>query len=155
MNTKILLKSLNGHKVRFVIIGATAGVAHGFVRLTEDIDIFVEPTRENMEKALQALQACGYDVTDVTLEEALQKKLLFRGYLLKTDIHPSAKGVDWETLWTNKVQYRFHEEDIYFSSLDDLIKMKRAAGRSKDLEDLLHLEEIRRQTSAQKPSKKP
>lgn len=96
-----------------------------------------------MEKVFQALQHCGYDLNDTDLEEALQKKLLFRGYILKTDIHPSVTGVEWENIWKNKIPYNLEGERVYFASLGDLIKMKKAAGRPKDLEDLRYLEKIR------------
>jgi len=145
MDTKTLLKLLNEHKVRFVVIGATAAIAHGFVRTTQDIDIFVEPTRENYEKLFLVLRNFGYDLNDVTIEEGLKKKLLFRGYILRTDIHPYVTGIDFKTLWENKVSYRFQGEEVYFASLDDLIQMKKAAGRPKDQEDLRYLEEIKKQ----------
>jgi predicted nucleotidyltransferase len=150
MDTRNLLRLLNEHQVKFVLIGATAGVAHGYVRLTKDIDLFVEPTQENMEKVFKALREFGYDLKDTSIAEALQKKLLFRGYILRTDIHPSAKGVEWHTLWKNKVAFKFEGEEVYFSSLDDLISMKKAAGRPQDLEDLRHLEEIKRQLKGRK-----
>ena len=145
MDTKKLLQLLNAHNVRFVVIGATACIAHGYSRFTEDIDLFVEPTPENMARAFTALKSCGYDLSDTSIEEALQKKLLFRGYILKTDIHPSVAGTDFPTLWKNKVAVEFLGEQVFFSSLDDLIQMKKAAGRPKDKLDLEYLEEIRRQ----------
>ncbi len=43
MDTESLLKSLNAHKVRYVIIGATAFPIHGYARATLDIDIFLLP----------------------------------------------------------------------------------------------------------------
>lgn len=147
MDTKTLLRLLKEHKVRFVVIGATSGVAHGFVRLTKDIDILVEPTRENMSRVFDALRAFGYDLSDTNIEEALEKKLLFRGYILRTDIHPSVKGVDFDVIWEHKVEYTFQGEKAYFASLDDLITMKEAAGRPQDIEDLRHLREIKRQLS--------
>lgn len=147
MDTKKLLHLLNEHKVRYVIIGGNAVIAHGFVRATKDIDFFIEPTRENAERTLKALKAFGYSVEDVTIEEALEKKLLFRGYILRTDIHPSVTGVDFETVWKNRVLISFHDENVFFSSLDDLFTMKKAAGRPQDLEDLRYLEEIKRQKS--------
>lgn len=152
MDIKSLLKLLKDHDARFVLIGATACSAHGYNRFTQDIDIFVEPTRENMQNTFRALEEFGYNLTDTNLEEALQKKILFRGYILRTDIHPSVLGADWETVWKNKVQYTFQGEQVYFASLDDLIKMKKAAGRPQDLEDLRHLEEIKRQLSLKKTS---
>lgn len=145
VDKKKLLQSLNAHDVRCVVIGAVAGVAHGYSRFTRDVDIFIEPTRLNVEKTMKALSDVGYDVNDVSVKDALTKKLLFRDYILRTDIHPSVLGVDFETVWKNRVQYVFHGEKFYFASLDDLIKMKKAAGRPRDLEDLRYLEEIKRQ----------
>lgn len=145
MKVENLIKLLNANDVRYVIIGATAVIAHGFPRLTKDIDIIIEPTAENIKKTFKALQDFGYDTSDVTVEEAQKKKLLFRQYVLETDIHPSVKGISFDQLWQNKFKCKFKDQDAYFASLDDLIQMKKAAGRPKDIEDLKHLEEIRKQ----------
>lgn len=150
MDIKNLLKLLKEHNVRFVIIGGVACVAHGFDRLTKDIDIFVEPTKENMQRTFNALRAFGYDLMDVTIEEALKKKLLFRQYILRTDIHPMVTGVDFETVWKNKAPIRFKDEEVYFASIDDLIKMKKAAGRDVDLQDLRFLNEVKKQKQKSK-----
>lgn len=139
MDTEKLLKSLKGHKVQFVIIGATAFPVHGYSRATLDIDIFIRPEILNAEKALSALKDFGYDVTDITVDELLTKKILIRQYLVETDIHPYVKGVSFDTVWKNKVKAKFGETFVWFASLDDLIKMKRAAGRPKDREDLRYL----------------
>src|SRR3990167_10869803 len=104
-----------------------------FDRLTKDIDIFVEPTMENMQRTFNALTTLGYDLTDVTIEEALQKKLLFRQYILRTDIHPDVTGVDFQTVWKNKELINFKGQEVYFASIEDFIKMKKAAGRDVDL----------------------
>ncbi len=150
MDTKQLLKSLKENNVNFVIIGGAAVIAHGLVRTTKDLDIFVEPTRENVERLFKALQNVGYDLQDTTVEEALQKKILFRKYILELDIHPFAAGVRFETLWQNKVPLKLCDETVYFSSLEDLIKMKKAAGRNVDLEDLKYLEEVQKQLKKKK-----
>ncbi len=139
MDTESLLKSLKEHKVRFVIIGATAFPVHGYSRATLDIDIFIKPERTNAEKTLSALKDFGYDVSDVTVDELLTKKILIRQYLVETDIHPYVKGVSFEEVWKNKVKAKFGDTFSWFASLDDLIKMKKAAGRPKDIEDLKYL----------------
>jgi predicted nucleotidyltransferase len=69
MDTESLLKSLNDHKVRYVIIGATAFPVHGYVRATIDIDIFIEPTLENAKRTIQALEEFGYDITDTNSDD--------------------------------------------------------------------------------------
>ncbi len=144
MDTESLLKSLKEHKVDFVIIGATAFPVHGYARATLDIDIFIRPTRENAEKAWTALAAFGYDLADVSRNDLLEKKLLIRQYAVETDIHPFVKGVTFKRVWKNKVKAKFGSTFAYFASLNDLIKMKRAAGRAKDREDLKYLLKLRR-----------
>ena len=139
MDTEDLLKSLKEHNVRFVIIGATAFPVHGYSRATLDIDIFIKPERLNAERALLALNDFGYDVSDVTVDELLTKKILIRQYLVETDVHPYVKGVSFEEVWKNKVKAKFGDTFTWFASLDDLIKMKKAAGRPKDIEDLKYL----------------
>ena len=47
MDTDSLLRSLNAHKVRYVVIGATAFPVHGYARATRDIDVFIDPTHTN------------------------------------------------------------------------------------------------------------
>ena len=136
MDIENLLKSLNGHDVRYVIIGATAFPVHGFSRATLDIDIFIEPDEKNAQRTLMALKAFGYDVTDVTVSDLLTKKVLIRQYVLETDIHPFVAGINFDQVWQNKVESEIGSTKAFFASLDDLIKMKQAANREKDREDL-------------------
>ena len=143
MDTESLLKSLKEHKVRFVIIGATAFPVHGYARATLDIDIFIRPTRDNGLKTFAALRDFGYDVSDIEQDDLLKKKLLIRQYAVETDIHPFVKGVSFERVWKNKVKARFGKTYVYFASLNDLIKMKQAAARTKDLEDLKYLKRLK------------
>ena len=144
MDTESLLKSLKDHKVQFVIIGATAFPVHGYSRATLDIDIFIRPEISNAKKTLSALKDFGYDISDIALDELLTKKILIRQYLVETDIHPYVKGVSFDTVWKNKVKAKFGETFVWFASLDDLIKMKRAAGRPKDREDLKYLLKLKK-----------
>jgi predicted nucleotidyltransferase len=143
VDTETLLRSLKELKVKFVIIGATAFPVHGYSRATLDIDIFIRPERANAEKTLVALKNFGYDVRDVTVEELLTKKILIRQYLVETDIHPYVKGVSFDEVWKNKVKSKFGDTFAWFASLDDLIKMKKAAGRPKDIEDLKYLTKLK------------
>ena len=145
MDTERLLKLLKEHKVNFVVIGATAFPVHGYSRATLDIDIFIKPERSNAERTWKALEDFGYDMTDVTIDELLTKKLLIRQYAVETDIHPFVKGTTFENVWKNKVKAKFGNTFVWFASLEDLIKMKRAAGRTQDLEDLKYLLRLRGQ----------
>jgi predicted nucleotidyltransferase len=145
MDIKDLLRSLNDHSVRYVIIGATAFPVHGYARATLDVDVFIEPTKENARHTWAALQRFGYDVTDLTVEDMLTKKILIRQYWLETDVHPFVAGVTFEQVWANRVEGMIGGTPTWFASLDDLIAMKQAAGRPKDLEDLRALLKLREQ----------
>ena len=144
MDTEKLLKLLKGNRVDFVIIGATAFPVYGYARATLDIDIFIRPTEANAAKTLQALKSFGYDVADISEEDLLKKKLFIRQDAVETDIHPFVKGITFEQVWKNKVKAKFGKIFVYFASLDDLIKMKRAAGRPRDLEDLKYLKKLKK-----------
>jgi hypothetical protein len=125
------------------VIGATAFPVHGYARATLDVDIFIEPTAENAARTRAALLDFGYDLSDVSEEDLLRRKILIRQYLLETDIHPFVKAVTFEEVWENRVADRLGETPAAFASLDDLIRMKEAAGRPKDAEDLRILRELR------------
>lgn len=144
MDISKLLKSLNAQRVEYVIIGATAFPTHGYARATADIDVLIKPTRVNAQRVLNALAQVGYDVTDLMVGEVLKKKILFRQYILATDIHPSVTGITFETVWKNRVKDKIEGVPVFVASLDDLIKMKRAANRPKDREDLKALRALKK-----------
>ena len=144
MDTESLLRLLKENKVDFLIIGATAFPVYGYSRATLDIDIFIIAEKENAKKTLTSLKTFGYDISDITAEEILTNKILIRQYMVETDIHPFVADVEFEEVWKNKIMNKIGDIEVYFPSLDDMIKMKKAAGRKKDIEDLKILEKIRK-----------
>ncbi len=143
MTIEKLLKLLNDHDVKYVIIGATAFPVHGYVRATLDIDIFIEATEKNARQTLACLKKFGYDTTEISVDDMLTKKLLIRQYAVETDIHPFVAGVTFEEVWKKRIYDTYKNVKVPFAGLDSLIKMKRAAGRPKDLEDLKNLEKLK------------
>ncbi|MGE5602248.1 MAG: hypothetical protein ACM30E_04320, partial [Nitrososphaerales archaeon] len=115
MDTESLLRLLNAHDVRYVIIGAAAFPVHGYARATLDVDIFIEASAENAQRAYDALQDFGYDLSDVTLQDMLTKKLLIRQYILETDIHPFVAGVTFEQVWQNRIEERIGDTPANFA----------------------------------------
>ncbi len=144
MDIENLLKLLKEHKVRFVIIGAMAFPLYGYSRTTLDTDIFIDPTEENAQRTLKALKRFGYDVSDITVNDLLTRKLLIRQYMVETDIHPFVKGITFKEIWKNKKTGEIGKITVNFASLDNLIKMKKAAGRAKDKEDLKTLKKLKK-----------
>ncbi len=155
MDTESLLRSLSGHRVRYIVIGASAFPAHGYARVTLDFDILIQPTLQNAQRVLAALSDIGYDVSDLSPDELLHKKILFRQYILDVDIHPDALGVTFDEVWRNRTRRRIGRTIANFASLDDLIKMKQAANRPKDREDLKALRAIKALQKKSRPRKRP
>ena len=143
MDTELLLKSLRDRAVDFVVIGAAAFPVHGYSRATLDIDIFIRPERDNAGRTLEALRDFGYDVTDLTVEDLLTKKVLIRQYVVETDVHPFVAGTTFDEVWANRVEGTCGETPAYFATRDDLIAMQAAAARPKDLADLEVLRELK------------
>ncbi len=148
MDIESLLRLLKENKVRFVIIGATAFPVYGYGRATLGTDIFIEPTKTNAARCLKALAKFGYDISDITIEELLSKKILIRQCLVETDIHPFVTGIKFKEVWKNKVKAELEGVVVYFASLEDLIKMKKAVKRQKDKEDLKILLELKKRRTA-------
>ncbi len=143
MNVPTLLACLNAHDVEYVIIGATAFPHHGYARATLDIDVLIAATPDNATRTRDALASFGFDVTDVSVDDLLHYKLLIRDYALQLDIHPFVKGIEGHTVLAHAEPSSIGGVPCRVASLDDLIAMKRAAGRAKDVEDLAVLLELR------------
>jgi predicted nucleotidyltransferase len=139
------LQSLLDHKVKFLVIGAWALPAYGHERATSDIDVFIESTEPNAKRTLAALKDIGYDVEDLTVPALLKKKTLFRQYILQMDVHPFVAGVTFKQAWKKRKKASIKGCTVWVPSLDDLIRMKTAAGRTRDELDLEVLKEIRKQ----------
>lgn len=144
MDIENLLKLLKENEVDFVIIGATAFPTHGYSRSTLDLDLFIRKTKDNAQKTREALKKFGYDIADVSVDDLMNYKILIRQYVLETDIHPFVAGVTFDDVWANKVKDKIGGVEVYVACLDDLIKMKKSAGRPKDIEDLKILEELKK-----------
>lgn len=55
------LRALSTHQVEYVLVGAVGLGVHGIIRATEDIDIFVRPDAENVERLRRALGSVWND----------------------------------------------------------------------------------------------
>lgn len=55
-----IVRALNGAEARYLIVGGLAVVAHGYVRATVDMDIVLQLERENVLRAMKALERIGY-----------------------------------------------------------------------------------------------
>ncbi len=71
-----IVRALNAAKAQYLIVGGLAVSAHGYDRLTVDVDLVIGLQPENIKRALQALQAAGWRMSiPVTAEEFASPKL--------------------------------------------------------------------------------
>jgi hypothetical protein len=135
---------LNGHDVRYLIIGGFAFSFYAEPRYTKNIDILIENSHENAGNLIKALQVFGF--TDTALS---QKDFLESGQVIQLGVAPvridiltSIKGIDFRNLWKNRVAGRYGDIKVWFISKDDLIRIKRMSGRKQDIADIEKLEKI-------------
>jgi hypothetical protein len=125
-----------------VVVGGHAVAAHGEPRLTEDLDVLVEASRENAARLRQALVAFGFGElapTEGDLAKTGNVWMLGRKPW-RIDILTRIDGVTFEQVWRGRVAADFVAAPLYVIGRDELIANKRAAGRPKDLADIAALE---------------
>jgi hypothetical protein len=138
------LESLNREGVAYVVIGGMAVLAHIPYRTTRDLDVLIEPTLVNAEKARRAVAAWGSFDPQYTPADFIAGDILSFGGLLRVEIHSRVPGVEWSEVWNGRVESEFLGVPTSFAGIDDLIRMKRATGNvEKDLPDVQRLEAIR------------
>jgi hypothetical protein len=127
-----------------VVIGAIAVLAHIPYRTTRDLDVLIEPTLENAEKARRAVGAWGFFEPEYQPADFISGDILSFGGLLRVEIHSRVPGVDWQDVWNGRVQSELLGVPTSFAGVDELIRMKRATGNvEKDLPDVEQLEAFR------------
>ena len=116
--------------------------AHGRVRATGDLDVWIRPDAANAKRVLQALAAFGAPLQDLTEDDLTRPGLVFQIDIapLRIDVLTSIDGVGFADAWKERVTSRFAEQAVSVLSTRHLIQNKRAVGRTQDLADLEWLE---------------
>ncbi len=153
-----LLATLARHDVDYVVIGGVATQVHGHRRTTMDLDLTPDPAPENLRRlssALEELEARPSDpeLAEGELSSADPDRLAVAAIVppLNTrhgQVHvlKEPKGArSFEQLRESALVVELDGVEIAIVSLDDLIRIKRAAGRPADLDDIAALTEVERQ----------
>jgi len=137
-----LLAEFNAAGVEYLIVGAHALAAHGHVRATRDLDVWVCSSSENAPRVMTALKAFGAPLHDLTIADLLQPDLVFQIGVdpIRIDVLTSIDGVEFEDAWSDRFTTRFADVEVSVLSRRTLIQNKRAAGRPRDRADLDWLE---------------
>jgi hypothetical protein len=134
--------SLNKAGARYIVIGGMAMVLHGFNRGTEDIDLLVDRTVENIARLREALSILPdnavREVKDTDVEEYGVVRVADE---VVVDLMGSACGIDFETAETEIDWREIEGVKIPFASAALLLKTKNTV-RQKDEIDRLYLKRI-------------
>jgi predicted nucleotidyltransferase len=140
-----MLHALSDEKVKFILVGAYALAAHGYPRATMDIDIWVMPSPENADAVLRALRRFGAPLHNLTKEDLQKDGTIFQIGVAprRIDIITAATGLQFEETYRNSISVNIEGVEVHIPSVEDLIRNKRATGRTKDLADAESLESLK------------
>ncbi|HEB76851.1 MAG TPA: hypothetical protein ENJ04_10905 [Nitrospirae bacterium] len=135
--------TFNKYEVKYVVIGGFAIIIHGLPRTTEDIDLFVENSVENIEKLKSALKSLYNDpsIDEITSGD-LQEYAVIR-YGTPDEFYIDimtrlGEEVSFKEVWDNLERFEIDNVEIPVCGLETLIKMKKTV-RDRDLRDLKFL----------------
>jgi hypothetical protein len=137
-----MLSVLSEEGVEFIIVGAHALAVHGHPRATGDLDIWINNTAENAERALRALHKFGAPLFDLTTDDLCRPTTVFQIGLppSRIDLLTGISGVSFDEAWAGRVTVNIEGMDIAVLGRDEFIVNKRRVGRPKDVSDLTLLQ---------------
>ena len=154
-----IFQALNSAGIRYLTVGGVAAVIHGVPRMTGDIDIVLDLEDANCGKALKILSELEFtprapvklfDFANSSKRKSWIEEKGMMVFSLYSDRFPlvvvdifTEPPISYESLSENSLVVQIKDCPIPIASIDDIILMKREAGRDKDLEDIRVLERLR------------
>ncbi|MEO7803176.1 MAG: hypothetical protein ABIS18_01680 [Actinomycetota bacterium] len=159
----LALSTLDKYKVRFVLIGGLAARVHGSPSVTNDLDICYDRKDDNLTRLAGALKVLGASLRGGPegLPFLLDADTLKRGdhFTFLTDAGaldilgvPSGSH-GFEELLLTAERMDLGGFKVWVAAIDDLISMKKSAGRPKDRVEVEILGALREEVDKSKPSK--
>jgi predicted nucleotidyltransferase len=153
-----LFKALNDENVQYIIVGGLATVLHGYARFTADIDLVINLNQAEAEKAIKVITSLGLkpsvpvdpmQFTDKAIRDSWsndKNMLVFSFFdpdnpLMILDVF-IREPFPFDEMLKRIVHMNLGELSVPVCAINDLIEMKKKAGRPKDLEDIKYLESL-------------
>lgn len=139
---KEFIELLNGHNVKYLVVGGYAVAFHGYPRYTKDLDVWIELSPDNANNVLKALEEFGFGSLGLKPEDFLEGgQIIQLGYPPnRIDILTTLKEIEFEECYRARVEVDIQGLKINFIDLENLKHNKRATGRPQDLADAENLE---------------
>jgi hypothetical protein len=139
---KEFIESLNGHNVRYLVVGGYAVAFHGYPRYTKDLDGWIELSPENANNMIKALEEFGFGSLGLKIEDFLESDQIIQlGYPPnRIDILTTLKKLQFKDSYKARIEIEIQGIKINFIDLENLKLNKRATGSPQDLADAENLE---------------
>jgi hypothetical protein len=139
-----LCRLFGAHSVDFLLIGGQAVIAHGYPRLTKDMDLWLRPSRANGQRVLDALAEFGTPLRDFTADRFLEPDtiVMIGREPFRVDLITQIPGVEFSAAWERRGAITLDGVVIPLIAREDLIANKKAVGRLQDLADVEALEAV-------------
>jgi len=135
---KEFVELLIKNKVEYLIVGGYAVGIHGYPRYTGDLDIWLNPTKDNAAKILTSVNEFGF--SSYKLKESdftKENNVIQLGYPpLRIDLLTQIDGVTFEECFKNRKEVTIEGVKLNFIGYNELLKNKKQSGRLSDLNDI-------------------
>ena len=136
-----MLELLHRHEVKYLIIGGLAFIYHAKPRYTNAMDLWLQPSVENIERANRALAEFG-SPTLLGFEEPTQ--IVQIGVAPdRIDLIVDVGGLDFDTAWHKRIRACYGHAQANWVDLDTLIAMKSRIDSPRHQEDVRVLMEVK------------
>ncbi len=143
-----LLQMLGKHRVRYLIVGGLAFIYHAKPRYTKDMDLWIDPSRDNVNHANAALAEFGspHLLNPDAVEEILQLGVAPD----RIDLLRAIKGARFATAWKNRIRGKYGKASANWIDLNSLLRIKSRINHPRHQDDVRVLREVRRRRKRKK-----
>ena len=137
---KDFIRSLNSNEVRYLLIGGWAVGLHGFPRATKDIDFLIAVDPDNLARIVKALSDFGGPTAEAQHLSKAGSVFRMGSPPLQIDIVNEATGIAFDECYSRRCRVIVDDLEISVISKQDLVRNKKATGRTQDRADAEKLE---------------
>lgn len=137
-----LFKILNDKKIKYLVVGAYAVMYYSQPRFTKDIDVWIVPDLNDVNRVYDALKKFGAPLRGIKSENFRDKSMILQIGVapVRIDIMLDVPGISFQSAWKNKKRILYGKTPIYILGKTDLITAKKKAGRPQDKIDIEKME---------------